>query len=254
MVGKSTVIETKNLCKSYYASQAGVHVLTNLNIEIYKGDFTMIMGASGSGKTTLLYGLSALDKITSGEVFYSGTNVHKMTEKSLIDFRRKTIGYIFQGINLIPYLSLLENVSVIGKLVSKNGKDVISRSKEMLCKFGLENEMYRIPAEVSGGQQQRAAVARALINNCEVLFADEPTGALNTSQGDNLLDTLTTINNNDKSIVMVTHDLRAACRGNRIIYLKDGKVHGELSLPPFNNDNLEEREHTVYNFLRKRGW
>ena len=254
MKEKGICIETKNLCKTYYNSKQGVHVIKNLDMEIYEGDFTIIMGVSGSGKTTLLYLLSALDEMTSGEVNYGERSISKMKPNELVDFRRDEIGYIFQGINLVPYLSVLENVAVIGKLKNRKNRDVVGNCKKLLCELGLEDELYRQPSEISGGQQQRVAVARALINDCDILFADEPTGALNTSQGENLLDILSKINDKNKSIVMVTHDLKAACRGNRIIYLKDGKIHGELSLGKFRIEDLEDREQTVYNFLRKRGW
>ncbi len=254
MKEKEICIETKNLCKTYYNSKQGVHVIKNLDMEIYEGDFTIIMGVSGSGKTTLLYLLSALDKMTSGEVNYGERSISKMKLNELVDFRRDEIGYIFQGINLVPYLSVLENVAVIGKLKNRKNRDVVGNCKKLLCELGLEDEIYRQPSEISGGQQQRVAVARALINDCDILFADEPTGALNTSQGENLLDILSKINDKNKSIVMVTHDLKAACRGNRIIYLKDGKIHGDLNLGKFRIEDLEDREQTVYNFLRKRGW
>ncbi len=251
---KGICIETKNLCKTYYNSKQGVHVIKNIDMEIYEGDFTIIMGVSGSGKTTLLYLLSALDEMTSGEVYYGDRSINKMKLKELVNFRRNEIGYIFQGINLVPYLSVLENVAVVGKLTQRKNRNVVEDCKKLLCDLDLEDELYRLPSEISGGQQQRVAVARALINDCDTLFADEPTGALNTSQGENLLDVLSEINDKDKSIVMVTHDLKAACRGNRIVYLKDGKIHGELSLEKFRKDDLEDREQTVYNFLRKRGW
>ncbi|MCK5129058.1 MAG: ABC transporter ATP-binding protein [Clostridiales bacterium] len=254
MKESKTCIQTQNLCKTYYSQEKGVHVIRNLDMEVYKSDFTVIMGASGSGKTTLLYLLSGLDEATSGDVVYDDVKINDMKMKQLVEFRRKKIGYIFQGINLVPYLSLLENVSVIGKLITKNSKEVVEKSKKLLCDFDLEDELHRLPSEVSGGQQQRVAVARAMINDCQILFADEPTGALNTSQGKKMLDIMSEINKDGKSIVMVTHDLKAACRGNRILYLKDGKVHGELSLDAYDEKDLDEREQVVYNFLRKRGW
>ncbi len=126
---------------------------------------------------------------------------------------------------------------------------------DLLNDLDLEEEYHRLPSQVSGGQQQRGAIARALVNDCDVLFADEPTGALNTAQGENLLNILTNVNEDNKSIVMVTHDIKAACRGNRLLFIKDGKIEGELNLEPFNNEeDLDEREQKVYSFLRQRGW
>lgn len=254
MNNNRVVLETKNLCKTYYSTNEGVHVIKNLDLEIYDSDFTVIMGASGSGKTTLLYLLSSLDEVTSGNIYYKNIDLSKFDKNELIDYRRNNIGYIFQGINLIPYLSILENVSVVSNLATKNKKLAIKKSQDLLVSLDLKKEINRLPSEVSGGQQQRAAVARALVNDCDLLFADEPTGALNTSQGENLLNILSDINNKGKSIVMVTHDLKAACRANRVIYLKDGKIFGELSLPKFDIKNIEDREVEIYNFLRKRGW
>jgi len=244
-----------NVNKTYQTNSHNVHAIRNLSLDIYEGDFTVIMGSSGSGKSTLLYLISGMDNFNSGEIKYNNFNINNLSEKELIKLRRKEFGMIYQGIHLIPYLTIFENVLTTLMLIEKNKKIAIKKSEEMLLSLDLQKELHRLPSQISGGQQQRAAVARALINNCNVLFADEPTGALNTSQGENLLNLLSNINNSNKSIIMVTHDLKAACRGNRILFLKDGKIEGELNLKKFLNDqSLDEREEEIYNFLRQRGW
>lgn len=251
---KKKLLHTKDLCKTYYSEGEGVHVIRNINLEVYEGDFTVIMGSSGCGKSTLLYLLSGLDQVTSGEIWFKNERFDSLKEKKMVDFRRKNMGFIFQGINLVPYLSLIENSIVTGRLIEKNKNKVIKRAKELFELFGISKEENRLPAQVSGGQQQRAAIARALINQCEVLFADEPTGSLNSSQSENVLDVFTDINKKGQSIVMVTHDLKAACRGDRILYMKDGKIEGELHLSKITDQNIEDREQRVYSFLKERGW
>jgi len=254
-MGKELLFKLNDVNKSYDTGAQSVHAIRNLTCEIYHSDFTVIMGSSGSGKSTLLYLMSGMDRVTSGDVVYNGIAIHQLKEKQLLKLRKESFGMVYQGIHLIPYLTLLENVVVPAKLIEKNHKKAISKSIELLKSLDLEKEYHRLPSQVSGGQQQRAAVARAMVNDCDVLLADEPTGALNTSQGENLLNTLSKVNQNNKSIVMVTHDIKAACRGNRILYIEDGKIEGTLNLEPFSlEEDLDEREQKIYSFLRQRGW
>jgi len=249
------LFEIKDVSKTYTSNHQSVHAIRNLTCNIHEGDFTVIMGSSGSGKSTLLYLLSGMDDLTSGEIQYENQPIHRMKEKQLLQLRKHQFGMVYQGIHLVPYLTLLENVVITAKLVEKTHSKAIDKSRALLIQLDLEKELDRLPSQVSGGQQQRGAIARALVNDCKVLFADEPTGALNTAQGANLLDILTGINKDSKSIVMVTHDLKAACRGNRILFIKDGKIEGELSLKPYTDDeSIDVREQTIYQFLRQRGW
>lgn len=251
---KESIIKTNDLCKTYVTGGTQFHAIRNVNMEIFKKDFTVIMGSSGSGKSTLLYLLSGLDNITAGEVYFKDDRVDKIKEKHMAQFRRKNIGFIFQAINLIPNLSLFENIAYTGYLAQKNRKKVDERTSELLNMMELQEEMKRLPSQVSGGQQQRAAIARGLINTPEVLFADEPTGALNSSHGQNVLDILTDINEKGQTIVMVTHDVKAACRGNRIIFIKDGKIGGDLDLERFSHKDIEKREKLVFSYLTEKGW
>lgn len=251
---KDVIIKTVDLCKTYMSEGEGFHAIKNVNLEIYEGEFTVIMGSSGSGKSTLLYLLSGLDSITKGEVVFDCRSLRALTEKKMAKFRRENIGFVFQAINLVPSLSLYENVVISGYLLEKDRKKVDVRGAELLKLVGLEEQINRLPSRVSGGQQQRAAVARALINSPKILFADEPTGALNSSQGENILDILTDLNNKGQSIVMVTHDTKAAIRADRILFIKDGRIDGDLKLDKYSHSHKELREKAIYDFLTEKEW
>ncbi|PFB31337.1 ABC transporter ATP-binding protein [Bacillus cereus] len=251
---KKPIIATSNLCKSFSMGKEKLDVINNLNLEIYEGDFTIIMGSSGAGKSTLLYALSTMDKYSDGKVKLLGRDITSFSEDQIANIRKNEIAFIFQGINLLPDMNLIENVAYNGYGKLKSKKSVNEKALSLLKKLGLENDTYKYPSEVSGGQKQRTAIARALINEPKIIFADEPTGALNSSMGNIVLDILTQLNNEGQSIVMVTHDIKAATRGNRIVYLKDGRTDGELSLDKFGVGNLKEREEFVYKFLKDRNW
>jgi putative ABC transport system ATP-binding protein len=251
---KKAVLKTRDLCKTYISEGVSTHAVRNMNLEIYEKDFTVIMGNSGSGKSTLLYMLSGLESVTSGEVYFEEKRIDTLKEKDMANFRRKSIGFIYQGINLVANLSLFENISVPGYLVEKKRKKVEERAMELLEMMELANQAHRLPSQVSGGQQQRGAIARGLINSPNVLFADEPTGALNSSQGENVLDILSELNEKGQSIVMVTHDLKAATRADRILFIKDGKIDGELNLGKYDKNTAGEREQQIFTFLKSKGW
>lgn len=251
---KNTIISTKGIIKTYISDEAAFNAVNDVSINIYEKDFTIIMGSSGSGKSTLLYLLSGLDNISSGEVWFENFRIDLMKEKEMALFRRKSIGFVFQAINLIPNLTLLENVTIAGYFDIKNRSATDKRGKELLSIMGLDKEFNRLPSQVSGGQQQRAAIARGLINNPKVLFADEPTGSLNSSQSQNVLDVLTEINNEGKSIVMVTHDIKAAIRADRILFIKDGKIDGDLAMEKYKSENAEKRERMLFDYLTEKGW
>ena len=168
--------------------------------------------------------------------------------------RKEKLGFVFQGINLIPNLNVYENILSPTYKTGRPQKEIDEQIEELLEKFELSNQKKKFPNQMSGGQKQRVAICRALINQPRVLFADEPTGALNSSQGQSVLDVLTKIHKEGQTVVMVTHDLKAATRGNRIIYLKDGRIDGELQLEEYHEENSAEREETLYKFLKEKGW
>ncbi|MFJ8518880.1 ABC transporter ATP-binding protein [Lysinibacillus xylanilyticus] len=251
---KKAIIRTSNLCKSFSNGNQKLEVIKKINLDIYEGDFTIIMGSSGAGKSTLLYSLSTMDKYSDGNVEFFGRDITSFNEKQIASLRKNEMAFIFQGINLLPEMNLFENVAYNGYSKLKPKKSVNDKTLMLLEKLGLAKDKYKYPSEVSGGQKQRTAIARALINDPKIIFADEPTGALNSSMGTVVLDLLTQLNNEGQSIVMVTHDIKAATRGNRILYLKDGRIDGELYLEKFNQSNSKQREEIVYKFLSDKNW
>lgn len=252
---KNAVLSAKGLCKSFAHNGGQVHILSHIDLDLFEKDFTVIMGASGSGKSTLLYALSGMDRATSGKVIYGGKDIVRLKEKELAKLRYTDFGFIFQQMHLVSNLTLFENVAVPGYLnKSRSAAEVKKRAKELLEKMSVSHIKDHLPTQASGGEQQRCAVARAVINSPKVLFADEPTGALNRKNTTDVLNLLTELNNEGQSILMVTHDLRAALRANRILYIGDGKIIGELTLPPYNRGEEKSRETQVNAWLTSLEW
>lgn len=249
---RNAIIETKNLCKTYTTGSEQFHAIRNIELTLYEGDFTVIMGDSGSGKSTLLYLLSGLDAVTAGEVTFRGRRLDQFNEKAMARFRAASIGYIYQSSNLVPDLSLVENIALPGYIAGQPRKEARRKAQALMAAVHIDGQQHRLPAEVSGGQQQRAAIARALINAPDVLFADEPTGSLNYEQGVAVLDILTERNRAGQSIVMVTHDIKAACRGNRLIFIRDGKVGGTLEFDAYSSRDMQDREAMIFSYVTGR--
>ena len=251
----SNILTAHDLCKSFAHNGGQVHVLQHVDLEIREKDFTVVMGASGSGKSTLLYALSGMDKATSGQVMFEGKDLVKMKEKELASLRSHDFGFIFQQMHLISNLTLLENVAVPGYLNNeKSASEVKARAEKLLEQMGISDVKTHIPSQVSGGEQQRCAIARAIIHEPKLLFADEPTGALNRKNTREVLDLMTDLNRNGQSILMVTHDLRAALRASRLLYLEDGNVIGEMTLPPYDKEEEKSRETQVNAWLSSMKW
>lgn len=252
---KNTVLSAKKLCKSFAHNGGQIHVLSHVDLDLYEGDFTVVMGASGSGKSTLLYALSGMDRATAGEVFYDGRDIVRLKEKELARLRYTDFGFIFQQMHLVSNLTLFENVAVPGYLNKrKSASEVRKRTDALLEQMSVSHIKDHLPTQVSGGEQQRCAVARAVINSPRVLFADEPTGALNRKNTTDVLNLLTQLNQEGQSVLMVTHDLRAALRANRILYIGDGKILGELPLPPYRAEEERSRETQVSAWLTSLAW
>lgn len=250
---KSVSIQTENLCKSYILGKQGINVIKNMNLQVYDGDFTIIMGASGSGKSTLLYSISSMDAPTAGKVTLLGREITQLKEDALSKIRANEISFIFQSINLLPDMTAFENIAYYGYgMMDKSSAN--ARTEKLLNQFGLMEERNKYPSEMSGGQCQRVAIARAVIGKPKIIFADEPTGALNSSASSEVLNLLTEINANGQSIVMVTHDIKACARGNRLIYLKDGRITGDMDLGNYDPSEQSKREEVIFNFLREHGF
>jgi putative ABC transport system ATP-binding protein len=252
---KNTILSAKGLCKSYAHNGGQSHILQHIDLDIYEGDFTVIMGASGSGKSTLLYSLSGMDRATTGQVIYEGRDIVTMKEKELSKLRQKDFGFIFQQMHLVSNLTLFENVAVSGYLdKTASANAVKQRTGVLLEKMGIDHVADHLPSQVSGGEQQRCAIARAVVSEPKLLFADEPTGALNRKNTNEVLSLLTELNKAGQSILMVTHDMKAALRATRILYLEDGKIIGELTLPPYNPEEKKSRETQVGAWLSSMQW
>ncbi len=251
---KQILLNTENLSKSFSTGGALQHVLKNINLELYKGDFTVIMGASGAGKSTLLYALSGMDTPSLGTISFDNQVISDLTSDGLAVFRRKHCGFVFQQIYLIDGMSLMDNVLSAGLVANNDRKALILRARELFQAVGISEETQKkFPGQISGGEAQRVGIVRALINSPEIVFADEPTGALNSKTGLDVLNTLTKFNETGQSIVMVTHDMRSARRGNRILYLKDGSILGECHLGKYVHKD-EKRHEKLSAFLLEMGW
>ena len=251
---RNVVLSTNKLCKTFSSGGLQQHVLKNLDIEIFEGDYTVIMGSSGAGKSTLLYALSGMDKPTLGSIKFFDMEIAKMSNDKLAVFRRLNCGFVFQQMFLLDNMSILDNILASGLLVSSDRKTITSKAKELLTQVGLYETIWRkFPAQLSGGEAQRAAIVRALINQPKVVFADEPTGSLNSAAGKAALDVLTEINSKGQNVIMVTHDLKSARRGNRILYMRDGVINGICDLGKYVSGDMC-RHNKLQAFLNEMGW
>ena len=251
----SFILQTDKLCKSFSNGGTLQHVIKNLDLEITEGDFTVIMGSSGSGKSTLLYALSGMDKPGMGKVIFDGKEIQGFSNDELAIFRRGNCGFVFQSIYLLENQTVLDNVLTGALIAQKNSKELVDRAKELLLKTGLkEEDFYKYPNQLSGGEAQRVGIVRAVINNPRILFADEPTGQLNSASGKDVLDIFTEVHKNGQSIVMVTHDIKTALRGTRVLYLRDGGIVGDYRMCPYGEDDEKERRAGLTEFLDKMGW
>ncbi len=268
-LNKEIILTAKDLSKTFSNESVQQHVLKNLDISIYKGDFTVIMG--NSGKSTLLYALSGMDRPTLGTITYNvepgklgkgqssskGIEISKFSNDKLAMFRRDHAGFVFQQNYLNDTMSALDNVMISGLLKNKDRKALAEKAKKLLGRVEIsEADCRKFPAQMSGGMQQRVAVVRGVINDPEVLFADEPTGALNRASSDEVMKELININHDGTTIMCVTHDPKVAAKCTRVIYLIDGSIVGEKTLGSFDGSEkaLKDREREVNGWLMEQGW
>jgi len=251
---KDIIISARGLKKSFGTGDSEQTIFENLDLDIYRGDFTVIMGSSGAGKSTLMYSLSGMDRPTAGVVHFAGREITKCSDDQLAVFRRKHCGFVFQQIYLLEKMSLMDNVLTAGALCKGRRKDLIKRAKELFELVNIpEITQKKFSSQVSGGEAQRAGIVRAVINRPEVVFADDPTGALNSNNTEAVLNVFTQLHNDGQSIIMVTHDKRTALRGNRVLYIRDGQIFGECDLGKYDAEN-SEREAKLNGFLAEMGW
>lgn len=224
----ATLIETKHLTKSYTLGQSELKVLNDIDLKIIEGEFLSIMGPSGSGKSTLLYLLGGLESPSQGDIVINDKTISNMNDKTLSTLRGNTIGFVFQFYNLVPHLSVMDNILLPGLLSGKKKKELMSKMDELLQSVGLTEKKHALPSQLSGGQQQRVAIARALISEPKILLADEPIGNLDSKTGKEIMDLFVKLHQEKGiTIVQVTHSMDSALYGDRIIHLKDGEIYEE---------------------------
>jgi len=221
------IIELQKVTKIYKLDEIEVIGVKDINLKIKKGEFVCIMGASGSGKSTLLHLIGCLDKPTYGKIFIDGIDVSKMSENELAEIRKNKIGFVFQFFNLYPTLTALENIELPMIIAKKDRKYRRKRAMDLLKVVGMEKFKDNFPSELSGGQRQKIAIARALANDPPIILADEPTGNLDSKSGKEVMEIFKKLNEEGKTIVVVTHNKEVAKYSERIIYLKDGKIINE---------------------------
>lgn len=251
-----TILEVKDLCKSYIVDKRQNNILRNVNFRVEEGEMVAIMGPSGSGKSTLLYSVSGMDQATSGSVLFEGKDITKLSEKDLADVRLNDMGFIFQQMYMLKNLTIFDNIVLPAIQSGKQSKEeALKHGEEIMKKLGIIEIADNDINEVSGGQLQRACICRSLINNPKVIFADEPTGALNRSSSEEVMEELLKINQEGTTIMMVTHDSKVAAKCQKVIYIVDGNIQGEFELGSMKSDeNIRDRERAVNNWLMEMGW
>lgn len=251
----NTILEVKDLCKTYIVNKRQNNVLRNISFTVNEGEMIAVMGPSGSGKSTLLYTVSGMDKMTAGDVFFCGRNMSELSENELAKMRLDDMGFIFQQMYMMKNLSVLDNIilpAVKSDKIQESRKSTVQRGQDLMRKLGIIEIMDNDINEVSGGQLQRACICRSIINNPRMMFADEPTGALNRTSSEEVMNELTKLNNDGTTIMLVTHDAKVAAKCTRVLFLVDGNIKGEYNI---NRDRtLRDRERDLNNWLLEMGW
>lgn len=240
---RMAILEVEHLKKTYTTRLGSnrVEALRDVNFNVEQGEFVAIMGESGSGKTTLLNLLAALDKPTGGQIRLNGKNLGDLKEKEIAAFRRENLGFVFQDFNLLDTFSLKDNIFLPLVLEGKRYREMKQKADPIARKLGISNLLEKYPYEVSGGQKQRAAVARALITSPQLVLADEPSGALDSHAADALMQLFEEINQEGQTIVMVTHSVKAACAAKRVPFIKDGEVFHQLYRGNLGRDEMYQK-------------
>ena len=254
----NTIIEVKDLCKTYIVNKRQNNVLKNVNFTVSEGEMVAIMGPSGSGKSTLLYAVSGMDGITAGEVNFCGKNIAKMPGRELAQLRLDEMGFIFQQMYMLKNLTVLDNIilpACQSDKIKESRKQTVQRGRELMHRLGISDITDNDINEVSGGQLQRACICRSMINKPKMIFADEPTGALNRTSSEEVMEELAALNADGTTIMLVTHDVKVAAKCSRVLYIVDGNIKGEYNLGRCENSSqMRERERTLSNRLMELGW
>ncbi len=250
------ILEVKDLCKTYIVNKRQNNVLKNVNFTIGEGEMVAVMGPSGSGKSTLLYAVSGMDSLTAGEVNFCGKNIAGMGERELADLRLDEMGFIFQQMYMLKNLTILDNI-ILPATQSKKQREprrvTARRGQDLMRRLGIIDIADNDINEVSGGQLQRACICRSMMNNPKMIFADEPTGALNRTSSDEVMEELVKLNSEGTTIMLVTHDVKVAAKCTRVMYIVDGNIKGEYDLSDCPTQT-RERERALNNWLLELGW
>ena len=250
------ILEVKDLCKTYIANKRQNNVLKNVNFTIGEGEMVAVMGPSGSGKSTLLYAVSGMDSLTAGEVNFCGRNIAGMGERELADLRLDEMGFIFQQMYMLKNLTILDNIILPATQSKKHReprRETMRRGQDFMRRLGIIDIADNDINEVSGGQLQRACICRSMINDPKMIFADEPTGALNRTSSDEVMEELVKLNSEGTTIMLVTHDVKVAAKCTRVMYIVDGNIKGEYDLSDCSTQ-IRERERALNNWLLELGW
>ena len=254
----ATVITVKDLCKTYVVNKKQNNVLKNVNFSIEEGEMAAIMGPSGSGKSTLLYTVSGMDRMTAGEVRFNGYDLSKMSDDDMAEIRLNDMGFIFQQMYMMKNLSVLDNIILPAVKSKKNRlsrREIEMKGRGLMKKLGIEETANNDINEVSGGQLQRACICRSMINDPRMIFADEPTGALNRTSSDEVMSELVKLNKEGTTIMLVTHDVKVAAKCTRVMYIVDGNIRGEKKYGTYEKEaELREREKDLSGWLMEMGW
>lgn len=252
------ILAVKNLCKTYVVNKRQNNVLKNVNFTVADGEMVAVMGPSGSGKSTLLYAVSGMDNITAGEVSFCGRSITSLPQKDLAGLRLDEMGFIFQQMYMLKNLTVLDNIILPAFQSRKNTagrKEKVQYGQDLMRKLGIIDIADNDINEVSGGQLQRACICRSMINKPKMIFADEPTGALNRTASEEVMEELAKINSEGTTIMLVTHDVKVAAKCTRVLYIVDGNIKGEYNLDRYTaNTQLRERERSLNNWLMDMGW
>ena len=250
------ILEVKDLCKTYIVNKRQNNVLKNVNFKIGEGEMVAVMGPSGSGKSTLLYAVSGMDSLTAGEVNFCGKNIAGMGERELADLRLDEMGFIFQQMYMLKNLTILDNIilpATQSKKQREPRRETARRGQDFMRRLGIIDIADNDINEVSGGQLQRACICRSMINDPKMIFADEPTGALNRASSNEVMEELVKLNSEGTTIMLVTHDVKVAAKCTRVMYIVDGNIKGEYDLSECSTQ-MRERERALNNWLLELGW
>ncbi|MBR5371360.1 MAG: ABC transporter ATP-binding protein [Oscillospiraceae bacterium] len=251
----NTILEVQDLCKTYIVNKRQNNVLRNVSFSVHEGEMVAVMGPSGSGKSTLLYTVSGMDRMTAGKVQFCGKDMGSQNENALAQMRLDDMGFIFQQMYMMKNLSVLDNIilpAVKSRKQKESRKETVARARALMKKLGISEIADNDINEVSGGQLQRACICRSMINSPKMIFADEPTGALNRTASGEVMDELTKLNDEGTTVMLVTHDAKVAAKCTRVLFIVDGNIKGEYNIDK--KLSVRDRERGLNNWLLEMGW